>query len=349
MKRALVIHPSDADYETSQLVRTIAHDTHGGADFVSIGRGGLFRDWISAARNVRSRRPAVIHAISSPALRAAACNGTAPILFTPTSPATTIDTLLRGLRDVQFVLTSQAWLPLLNAISIRAHVMPTPTALAVPDDSAATLPATSRSARNALRAELGFSSSDIVIVAPGESTRHSDHRLAVWVALLLHVLDERCRLLLWGRGDKSEQMQRFADGMNFEKFVVSAEPALQRKVWHAQLLQCADAIVDTSTELGGLFATAEAFATGLPAVLANGSAGASLVAALNARTSSKDTSAVVCKSRKAKFLAMELLELIHADDRSNTSRLGKLEVPRSVSWTDFYNNAALGMPLPNPI
>src|SRR5437764_784176 len=62
-----------------------------------------------------------------------------------------------------------------------------------------------------LRASFGFSRSDHVMLAAGESTRAANHRLAVWSGSILHVLDPKHRLLLWGNGPTSESVIRFAN------------------------------------------------------------------------------------------------------------------------------------------
>ena len=54
-----------------------------------------------------------------------------------------------------------------------------------------------------LRDCLGIADDDHVLFAPGESTIEANHELAVWVASILHVLDPRYKLLLWGRGPRS--------------------------------------------------------------------------------------------------------------------------------------------------
>jgi glycosyltransferase involved in cell wall biosynthesis len=349
MKRALIIHPSDGDYETSALVRAIARDTDGGADFVSVGPGGLFRDWLSCARHVRSRKPAVIHAISSRALRAAVANGAAPILFTPLGRVCTGDKLIRGLRDVTVVVQSAAWRSKLEPAFGRTHVMPSPLIQWRHPVSAHTRDA---DARAQFRARLGINENDLVIVAPGESTRHADHRLAVWVAIILHVLDARCRLVLWGRGPQADAVERFAFGLKFGAFTVAVEPTLGTEVGHGQVLNCADVVLDTSTELGGGFAVAEAIAMGLPTLLSQRSAGVEIVARRRSDSASRFDHVHVCASSKARALATDLMALIRAPRTSRSDKDPVSEpapMNRVVGWTDFYDCAARGLPLPNPI
>src|SRR5436189_224261 len=70
-----------------------------------------------------------------------------------------------------------------------------------------------------LRAQLGFSPSDHVMLAAGESTRASNHRLAAWAGSILHVLNPRHRLLLWGKGPMCESVIRFTNRLRRPNFL----------------------------------------------------------------------------------------------------------------------------------
>ena len=69
----------------------------------------------------------------------------------------------------------------------------------------------SRPRDRATRARLGLAESDIVLLAPGPTTRHANHPLAAWAVSLLNVLDPRYRLLVAGVGasrDSLDHMHR---------------------------------------------------------------------------------------------------------------------------------------------
>jgi glycosyltransferase involved in cell wall biosynthesis len=118
----------------------------------------------------------------------------------------------------------------------------------------------------ALREALGFCDRDVVLLAPGESTRHANHRAAAWAASILHVLDERYKLLVWGRGDELGPIHAFPRQQGIPDLLSIAEERLGRRVEFEELLPAADVVVNTSTGPAPTLALSICMAAGLPIV-----------------------------------------------------------------------------------
>jgi glycosyltransferase involved in cell wall biosynthesis len=117
-----------------------------------------------------------------------------------------------------------------------------------------------------LRTELGFRPDDFVIIAPGESTRATAHRDAVWAVGLLNALDERHRLLIWGRGSEADSVSRFAAKLEAPNLLVRAEPTLSRRVSFEELTSAADAALIAARGSVPALPIAICLAAGLPIV-----------------------------------------------------------------------------------
>jgi glycosyltransferase involved in cell wall biosynthesis len=111
------------------------------------------------------------------------------------------------------------------------------------------------------RAALGFSPDDHVILAAGESTRQTNHELAVWACGILHVLDARHRLLLWRRGPHAEKVARLAHRTQSEHFCISAGSH-----GFEQLIAVADSVLVTATDPIPALPICTSMAGGLPIV-----------------------------------------------------------------------------------
>jgi len=112
-----------------------------------------------------------------------------------------------------------------------------------------------------LRVQLGFEAEDFVVLAPGESNDQAEHALAVWTTVILHELDPRWRLLVWGRGDRAGHVQRLAQRMGFPRLVRAAadlEPG--------RLLAVADAALLTGRAEAENLPLAMCMAAGVPMV-----------------------------------------------------------------------------------
>ena len=96
-----------------------------------------------------------------------------------------------------------------------------------------------------LRASLGFAEEDYVLLAPGESTRAAGHHDALWAASILHVLDRRYKILLWGRGEQTGNCVRLAEKLHQPTLLTLAEEKLGGRVNFDELLPAADAVLYT--------------------------------------------------------------------------------------------------------
>jgi glycosyltransferase involved in cell wall biosynthesis len=117
-----------------------------------------------------------------------------------------------------------------------------------------------------LRAALGPGEDDSVLLAVGESTRAADHRQAIWAGSILNVMDDRTRVLLWGRGPDADAAASFARTQHKPGLITVAERRLGRPVEFEELLAAADVGVVAATGPVSTLSIATAMAAGLPIV-----------------------------------------------------------------------------------
>jgi glycosyltransferase involved in cell wall biosynthesis len=129
----------------------------------------------------------------------------------------------------------------------------------------------------ALRAELGFGDSDDVILAPGETVRGSGHRQAAWAAGILNVLDDRRRLLVWGRGDRIDELRNFADQLQQPNLLTVAEHRLRRSIDFEALAGVADVAVVCSRRTAPTLSSIICMAAGVPIVAGDSADAAELL------------------------------------------------------------------------
>jgi glycosyltransferase involved in cell wall biosynthesis len=159
------------------------------------------------------------------------------------------------------------------------------------------------SSRPEIRKRLGLRAQDYVLLAPGESTREANHELAVWAASILHVVDERYRILLWGRGPRLNRAAGLGQKLRQEGLVVVAEWALRREVDFSEIVAAADAVLVTARESIPLLPPATAMATGVPVVAAG-------MSELSEIVTDRETGLVVAAdAASARSLAQGVLEL----------------------------------------
>lgn len=119
---------------------------------------------------------------------------------------------------------------------------------------------------DALRAALGFSPHDHVILLAGESTREAAHRLGTWAVSILHVLDSQYKLLVWGRGPLATAQANFAKKLGQPNLLALAEQRLGRSLDYESLLPAADMILITASAPVATLPIAVSMAAGLPIV-----------------------------------------------------------------------------------
>jgi glycosyltransferase involved in cell wall biosynthesis len=118
----------------------------------------------------------------------------------------------------------------------------------------------------ALRAALGLSENDFVLIASGESTLQAGHDQTVWSCGILNVLDPRYKLLIWGRGSRAEATAHLANRLRQPEMVKSAEQILDRPVQFEELLPIADVCLVTPPGAAPTLPIATAMAAGVPIV-----------------------------------------------------------------------------------
>jgi glycosyltransferase involved in cell wall biosynthesis len=268
MVRVLHLLSASADYQTETAVAqlTRGNDPDLAAEIRTIGPGGAtYSNGVAGVIGLRRRGAAadLIHAWGESSLFVAAVGGKHQIIYTPSEfPRCRAIRWLRSImeyRSVQVVCPTDTMrrafvehgVPIERCHLIRPSV-----------DSSLVKPRRDPEIRSAL----GFDDQDQVVLAVGESTRAADHPRAAWAAVVLHVLDRRNRLLLWGRGALSQKTSRFVARLQQEDLCAIATERLGRTVTFEQLLPAADVALITATSPVATLPIAVCMAAGLPIV-----------------------------------------------------------------------------------
>ena len=117
-----------------------------------------------------------------------------------------------------------------------------------------------------LRLAMGLADQDHALLLAGESTREADHLAAIWAGSILQHLDPKCRLLVWGRGDRVGRLLRFAEQLKQSQMLVVAEQRLGRNIEFEELLPAADSVLITAKGSVSTLPIAICMAAGLPIV-----------------------------------------------------------------------------------
>jgi glycosyltransferase involved in cell wall biosynthesis len=265
MPVVLNLHPAPGDFQTQRSVELISRIRVDDATVTvrSIGPGGDFTSVPQAIVAMRSStlpRPDVAHAWGPAELIAAAASGFERIIFSPQRIVSRtwipwIEFVLRR-RRVEIVCPTTALRNAFLARGVSAHkcrvIFPGVDfdRLRGPDDE--------------LRADLGLAHTDMVLLVPGESVREACHRQSVWSVGILNFLDERYRLLTWGRGVCADSLTRFAHQRG--NLLTQAEKRLGRAVDFEQITGAADAAIVSANALAPMLPVLICMAAGLPVV-----------------------------------------------------------------------------------
>jgi glycosyltransferase involved in cell wall biosynthesis len=117
-----------------------------------------------------------------------------------------------------------------------------------------------------VRQRLGIAPDDLVLLAPGESSRDSLHRSALWATAILNFLDPRYRLLIWGHGAMVDSLRRFAAATEGDRLLISARAVLGSQVDFEQIIPAADAAIYCAQPGSPILPAAICLAAGLPMV-----------------------------------------------------------------------------------
>ncbi|MDB5354908.1 MAG: glycosyltransferase [Phycisphaerales bacterium] len=268
MIRVLHLLGRDADFQSRRGSAALARGA--GEEFSvrthTIGPGDDDRTPLSAFMSLRrgaAGEADLVHVWDAASLTAAALAGRARIVYTPcrfpTSRSIGWLRAVMGYRDVQVVCASatQRRMYVERGIPIeRCHLIRPGVDFSL----------VKRRRDPALRKALGFEERDVVLLAPGESTRAANHRLAAWVTAILHVLDDRFRILLWGRGEQASSVAQLAEKQGQKGLLSLAQERLGRAVEFEELLPAVDMVLVTASGPVATLPLAICMAAGLPIV-----------------------------------------------------------------------------------
>jgi len=262
MARVLHLIDCDAGFQNRAAAEQLARGTEVvGSQCVDSSVAGIVR----GLKHVRRRSDFdLIHAFGPRALSVAAIAGAKTVYAPGESPSPRAARWLRAItdhRDVQVVCpadTTRRFFVERGVPIDRCHLI----------RPAVDFSKLKRRRNDILRATLGFLPGDHVMLAAGESTRAANHRLAVWAASILHVLNPRHRLLIWGKGAMSGQVIRFSERLRRSNFLCVATEKLSTSVSFEELLPAADTVLVTSDADGrpDTLPIAIAMAAGMPMV-----------------------------------------------------------------------------------
>jgi glycosyltransferase involved in cell wall biosynthesis len=336
MGGVLHLHPVQCDFQTRRSIEPLIRSVGGGASVEarSIGAGGDFRSLTAAARALRSMGNStwpIVQAWGPVELIAATVAGCRRIIFSPQAPtprkwARWTGVILRRW-PIEIVCPTKSLCDLFIDNGVPAGrcrvIYP-----AVSVDRVRPMPN--------IRAELGFTDSDIVLLAPGESSGDADHRGALWSAAILNVLDERFRLLTWGRGPAGDALRKFAKCLRQEQMLVQAERRLGHTIEFESLVCAADAAIIAAPGIVQTLPIQVCMAAGLPVVA---SASATLGEILD-----DEVTALMNIRSTPRTLAQRVLDLLHDPDlRRNIVRAARdaaqsrvYEIQFIAEWKGLY-------------
>lgn len=267
MPRVLQLLDAAADFQSARGVELLAR--HLGPDFPvvvrTIGPGGDYPNAPAALYRLRRMHDEidVVHAWGPRALTLAAMATRRPLVYSPPPVASgrTIDwtRAVLNYRQVEVICPTST----LRRLHVQRGVPVERTHLVRPGVDFARV---NRRRDAALRERLGFSPDDRVIFAVGEHTHAAHQTAALWAAGILHVLDPRHRVLLWGRGRLAEYLVRFAKKVHQPELVAVAERDPGRRVEFEELLPATDVAIVSAKGLIPTLPISITMAAGLPIV-----------------------------------------------------------------------------------
>jgi glycosyltransferase involved in cell wall biosynthesis len=267
MVQVLHLMSTEPDLQTERTASLIRRAAGQAAEIVTrgIGRGGVYRNVAHAAMSLRFGRGVpfdVIHAFDSPSLLAA-CAAPSPLLFSPSEIPAAASPWWRA------AMVYRNGTAIANSLAMERHLIRrgVPASRCDVVGPAIDLALLSEKPDEELRSRLDITSEDRVMLAPGESTRVAGHLLALHTTSILHVLDERCRLLIWGRGPSVKRLERLARLLRQPRLLIAAESKLGHRIDFERLVPLADLALVASPAAPPM-PVAMCMAAGLPIVSA---------------------------------------------------------------------------------
>jgi glycosyltransferase involved in cell wall biosynthesis len=270
MMRVLHLLGKESDLQTRHSLRTLREGAFGSCELTiqTIGRGGTYPNMLRAALALRRQRFVdqfnLVHAWDESSVTAASLAGAKEIVFAvPAEFFGKVGTKPPGLLSRHSRIRLVCSNPDQHRRCLAAGMPPQQCHLIRPP---AELGADPESTRASMRQALGIGHDHFVVLMAGESTRAAAHELGVWAASILHVVDERYRVILWGRGPRLDAAADLGDKLRQPGLVVVAERLLGRAVDFSDLLPAADAMLVTASAPIPTLPIALAMARGLPIV-----------------------------------------------------------------------------------
>jgi glycosyltransferase involved in cell wall biosynthesis len=327
MTRVLHLHDRHADFQTERGAQQLTAKAAPPSRALTIGPGGDFPNTPAAA--LRLRRPArdvdLCHAWGLRALAAAALAPFPRIVFSPTTfPTPRHARWLRAIIDYRDVTVACPTSTIRRALVERGVPVDRCPLVRPGVDFARVRPRRDP----ALRAALGFDDAHTVLLAVGESTRAADHRTAAWAGTIHNVLDQRTRMLLWGRGPLAPAVARFGARLAQPELVTLAEQRLGRPLDFEEILPAADVLV--------VSATAPVPTLSIAIAMASGVAIAATVTPTVAELLEDRHTALMCPPASPRLLAQKIAQLREdADLRYRLADRARTEVYDYFSQTRF--------------
>ena len=264
MIRVLQILEVDADFQTQRgaagLARALGAGFH--VETRRLGRGG-YQNRAAAVLALRAEAHFdIVHAWGTAALTTAAMASRKPIVYSPLPEVRRRDvSWTRAVMDYRHVEVVCAGATL-RRLHVERGVPLERCHLIRPGVEFGKI---RRRRDAALRAKLGFGDGDHVLLAAGESTRAAANTDATWASSILHILDPKYKLLLWGRGEQAAKAKHLGNALGDVRLATLAEPALGR-VDFEDLLPAADTVLVSSIGATATLPISIAMAAGLPII-----------------------------------------------------------------------------------
>jgi len=313
MTQVLHLLPSEPDLQASRLAAALRRSSDRQVEIVTrtIGRGGDYRNVAHAVAALRlGRGPTfdVVHAWDRSTL-IAATRGEAPVIYSLSDSAARLPAGFRAqmmYRQVHLVSTTHAG----RAACMRRQMPPDRCHVISPPVDFGSI----RQGRNeAFRQALGLGPEELAILVPEEPAGAGRHGLALHIVSILHVLEPRYRILLWGRGEHVAACGRLARKLKQPKLIVQAERQLGRRVEFEELLSAADMALVTARQAEPAYPMALCMAAGLPIV-----AGLSVIVK---ELLSDGRSATIAPTFQPRDLAQRVMKL--AENPARAASLGE--------------------------
>ena len=245
MTRVLHLLSGDPNFQAERGSAGLGSHLGAGFEVVrrTVGRGGDYRNLAFTLLGLRGKESAgfdVIHAFDEPALTAAALATALPVVYSPSvflgRRAMRWVRAVMQYRDVHLACPTAT----LHRAAVERGLPPARCHVIRPGVDFSRV---RRRRDPALRAALGLNADHHVILAPGESTEPAAHEQAVWAGSVLGVLDDRHRVLIWGRGARAARAAKLGVQFRQPDLVHVAEERLGRRVAFEELLPAVDSVL----------------------------------------------------------------------------------------------------------